>query len=108
MSADPMSKYLDPQPPVVGLLTVAQAAAVLGIDPSTAYGLIRRHDFPVPVIKIGARWKVPAAPLEQLVAGAIPPGHYPAPDATSQGDGRAVTPTSGIAGTAPLVGATPL
>ena len=89
-----------------GLLTVAEGAAVLGIDPSTAYGLIRRHEFPTPVIKIGSRWKIPAAPLAALVAGEREPGMFPAPAATPQGVGRAGAPTTGQPATAPLVGAT--
>lgn len=50
-------------------LTVVQAAAQLGISPSNAYRLIRRGDFPVPVLRIGNLLKVSRASLDQYLRG---------------------------------------
>jgi excisionase family DNA binding protein len=48
----------------LGLHTdVATAASILGIGRSTAYELIRRDEFPIPVHRIGSRLRVPVAPL---------------------------------------------
>ena len=54
----------------LGLHTdVRTAASILGIGRSTAYDLIRRDEFPVPVIKIGRCLRVPVAPLRNLMSG---------------------------------------
>lgn len=50
-------------------LNVQEAADFLGISKSCAYAAIDKGEFPVPVIKIGSRIKVPAAALHAL-AGA--------------------------------------
>ena len=48
----------------LGLHTdVATAASILGIGRSTAYDLIRRGTFPVRVVRVGSRIRVPVAPL---------------------------------------------
>ncbi|WBB56309.1 helix-turn-helix domain-containing protein [Verrucosispora sp. WMMD573] len=39
------------------------AAAVLGMSRSAAYKLIRRDAFPVPHFRVGARYRIPTAPL---------------------------------------------
>jgi hypothetical protein len=39
------------------------AGAVLGIGRSTAYKLARAHQFPVPVLRVGARYLVAVAHL---------------------------------------------
>lgn len=49
--------------------TVAEAAALLGINPRTAYNLIERDEFPVPTFRVGAQHKVPRRPLDDLVSG---------------------------------------
>ena len=49
-------------------VSVEVAAQVLGIPRSTAYALIRRGEFPVPVIKVSARrWIVPTAYLLEVL-----------------------------------------
>jgi len=53
----------------LGLHTdVATAASILGIGRSTAYELIRRDEFPVPVLRLGHRLRVPVAPLLALLS----------------------------------------
>lgn len=60
---------LDSLPPVLDLL---QAARLLGIGRTTAYKLAREGAFPVPLIRIGASYKVPAAPLRALLTNPSP------------------------------------
>lgn len=68
-------------PQVVDLLT---AAGLLGIGRTTAYQLARNGRFPVPVVRIGARCKVPTEPLLDLLG-------RPSPEA---GSVIATTPTT--------------
>ncbi|AEB42606.1 helix-turn-helix domain-containing protein [Micromonospora maris] len=42
---------------------LATAASVLGMSRSAAYKLIRRDAFPVPHFRVGARYRIPTAPL---------------------------------------------
>lgn len=43
--------------------TVTTAAEILGIGRSTAYDLIRRDEFPVRVLRVGTRMRVPVTAL---------------------------------------------
>jgi hypothetical protein len=43
------------------------AAAILGIGRTTAHALVRAGEFPVPVIRIGHRYRVPVAPILGLL-----------------------------------------
>lgn len=52
-------------PPVVDMYPTA--AAVLGIGRTTAYELARRGEFPVPVLKVGSRYRVVTANLRELL-----------------------------------------
>lgn len=60
---------LNSLPPVLDLL---QAARLLGIGRTTAYKLAREGTFPVPLIRIGASYKVPTAPLRALLTNPSP------------------------------------
>ena len=51
-------------PPMLDLMT---AAGLLGIGRTTAYQLARNGTFPVPVLRIGASYKVPTAALLELL-----------------------------------------
>ena len=51
-------------PPMLDLMT---AASLLGIGRTTAYRLARNGTFPVPVQRIGASYKIPTAPLLDLL-----------------------------------------
>jgi hypothetical protein len=42
---------------------ITTAAAILRLSRSTAYDLAKHGRFPVPVIRAGARYRVPVAPL---------------------------------------------
>jgi excisionase family DNA binding protein len=50
------------------LLTVPEAARILGIGRSLAYQLIREDGWPTPVIRTGRLIKIPATPLLRLLA----------------------------------------
>ena len=49
-------------------LSVAEVALMLGVGQSTVYDSIRRGDFPVPVIRVGARQLVSRAALLELLS----------------------------------------
>jgi excisionase family DNA binding protein len=55
------------------MLTVAEAAELLGISAPTAYRLIDRGEFPVPVRKLGQRFRISRVQLERWAAGDEPP-----------------------------------
>lgn len=47
--------------------SVAEAAERLDVSADTAYRAIKDGTFPVPVISVGRRLRVPKAPLERLL-----------------------------------------
>ena len=49
------------------LLTVPAAGRVLGVGRTVAYRLVRRGEWPTPVIRVGGQIRVPRAPLLDLV-----------------------------------------
>jgi hypothetical protein len=49
------------------LLTVPLAGRVLGIGRTVAYQLVRRGDWPTPIIRVGAQIRIPRAPLLELL-----------------------------------------
>jgi excisionase family DNA binding protein len=51
------------------LLTVGQAAKLLGVGRSTLYDGIRSGESDVPVLRVGKQWRVPLAAVERIVAG---------------------------------------
>ena len=48
-------------------VSIQEAALMLGVGRSTVYDAIRRGDFPLPVIRVGARCLVSRNALEQLL-----------------------------------------
>jgi excisionase family DNA binding protein len=50
------------------LVSVAEAAEILGIHSTTAYNLIRKGEFPVRTFRVGKNIRVPKAALLQLAA----------------------------------------
>jgi excisionase family DNA binding protein len=59
------------------LLTVVEAADILGVGRTMAYALIRSDEWPTPIVRVGRLIKIPAAPLRRLIAT----GSAPHPDA---------------------------
>lgn len=45
------------------------AAQILGLGRSTAYDMVRQGDFPVPVLRLRNRIRVPVEPILNLLAG---------------------------------------
>ena len=66
---------LDRLPPI---LDVPTAAHVLGIGRSLAYELVRRNDWPTPVVRVGKLIKIPTAPLLKLLDDGAT-ANYPQP-----------------------------
>jgi hypothetical protein len=52
-----------PDPALEPFWDVERAAPFLGIGKSLAYDLIRRDEFPVPILRFGTRIKVPTKAL---------------------------------------------
>jgi hypothetical protein len=51
-------------PVVIDLVTAGRA---LSIGRTRAFELVRRGEFPVPVLRVGATWRVPTVPLLALL-----------------------------------------
>ncbi len=47
--------------------SLSTAAAVLGVGRTKAHELARRGEFPVPILRLGATYVVPVAPLLALL-----------------------------------------
>ena len=58
------------------LVSVEDAATLLGVSRSSLYRAIQRGDIPVPVIQINGRYCIPRRAVERLLDGY--PGHPPA------------------------------
>lgn len=58
--------------------TLLTAADIFGLSRAFAYRLANDGDFPVPLIKIGATWRVPVAGI--LAAAALPGRDDTGPD----------------------------
>jgi excisionase family DNA binding protein len=71
-------QHSDPKP--VGTLSVAEAARRLGIGGTTAYQLIARGEFPIPVQRIGRQMKVLRYDLEVYLGGPLPVAVTPGRD----------------------------
>lgn len=52
-------------------VTMAEAAAMLGVGRSTAYAAAKEGTFPVPVIKVASRYVVPRKALMSLLGQTI-------------------------------------
>ncbi len=60
--------------PLPPMLTVPQAARVLGIGRTLAYELVRTDAWPTPIVRAGKLIKIPTAPLLELLATGRVPG----------------------------------
>jgi excisionase family DNA binding protein len=54
------------------LLSVEEAAVLLGVDRTTCYRAIRGDTFPLPVVRLGGRIRIPRRAIERLLDGADP------------------------------------
>jgi hypothetical protein len=56
------------------------AAAIFGLSKNTAYELARRGEFPVPPIRVGARYRVPVPAILTILGAAADRQPSPGPD----------------------------
>jgi amino acid transporter len=75
---------------------MATAAGLLGISRALAYQLAKDGQFPVPVIKVGRRYRVPITGL--LTVLNLVTAEPPAPDLTRSGRHASITTTRSEAG----------
>lgn len=54
------------------LISIDEAAILIGISRSTAYRAIATDSFPVPIIRVGGRWRVSREALRRLIDGEEP------------------------------------
>jgi predicted DNA-binding transcriptional regulator AlpA len=52
--------------------SIHEARLLLGIGEATAYRLLRRDEFPVPIIKVGRRNKISKRVLDDFLDGRAP------------------------------------
>ncbi len=62
-------KPADPRSP---LLSVAEAADLLGHSRSSLYRSIHKGDLPLPLLRISGRWRIPRRAVERLLDGDAP------------------------------------
>ncbi len=66
-----MTAVVDHRPPELSavpvMLTVPQAAHLLGIGRTFAYQLIRTGAWPIPIVRTGRLIKIPSGPVLQLL-----------------------------------------
>ena len=72
----PVRTVVHGQPPTLG---IAQVTQYMGVSHTTAYGLAARGELPVPALRIGNSYRIPTAPLLELLGLTS----VPAPDETS-------------------------
>jgi predicted DNA-binding transcriptional regulator AlpA len=78
----PRSGHAHSSRPIRALVGIDEAALLLGEDRSTVYRSIKRGDFPLPVVTINGRMRLPRRAIEALVTGA-PGDAAPARDQAS-------------------------
>jgi excisionase family DNA binding protein len=53
------------------LLSVEEAALLLGVDRATCYRAIRSEKFPLPFVRLGGRIRIPRRAVERLMDGVV-------------------------------------
>lgn len=61
-----------PDPAERPTLSVTEACEILGVSTKTAYEMIRRDEWPTPVLHLGRAIRIPTRPLLALVGAGIP------------------------------------
>ena len=54
---------------LIGTVGIIEAGKLLGVSHTTAYKLAREGKFPVPIVQVGHKKRVPLAPLQRLLDG---------------------------------------
>jgi excisionase family DNA binding protein len=79
------------------LVTVTQAAQILGISRSTLYAGIRTGSSAVRPVRVGKQWLVPRAALERLIQGRVSGAVEPARgNVEFAGQGQSPCPLCGV------------
>jgi excisionase family DNA binding protein len=81
-------------------LSIEETAVLLGISRATLYRSVHRGDFPMPVVRLNGRMRVPRRAVERLMEGTVSPT-LSQPGASGGGTPSAsdVCPTCGTAST---------
>ena len=58
------------------LVSVGEAARLMGLSRAAVYRSIHKGDLPVPLLQISGRWRIPRRAVERLIAGELA-GHLP-------------------------------
>jgi excisionase family DNA binding protein len=87
--------------PARAFLSIEEASVLLGISRATLYRSVQRGDFPVRVVHINGRLRVPRRSLERLMDGIDPVPQVGVTDGFTSPDADAC-PTCGSPSTAPL------
>ena len=53
------------------LVSVVEAASILGLSRAAVYRSIHKGDLPVPLLRISGVWRIPRAALKRLLAGEV-------------------------------------
>lgn len=69
-------------------VSLSDAARILGVGKSTAYELVKRGEFPIYVITIGNKIRVPLVHIERFLLGDGFPSAEDRPDPALVGSGR--------------------
>ena len=67
--SDKLRRSSAPVDESVRYYSVAEAARKLGISKKGAYKLLDEHRFPTHAFKAGKVWRIPAQPVDDLIAG---------------------------------------
>ena len=78
-------------PPTIDIPT---AAELLGVGRNTAYELVRRGEFPTPVLRLGRKIRVLTGPLAALLGLSVGQGEAK-PPVDSKGPAEGVAPSEG-------------
>ena len=90
-------------------LSIEETAVLLGISRATLYRSVQRGDFPVPVVQLNGRLRVPRRAVERLMEGTVsPPLSQPGVAGQSSLPDSAVCPTCGTASTTSPPNRTPM
>ena len=68
-----MARRPTASPSTKPFLSVEETALLVGESRATLYRAIQRGDFPLPVVRLGARLRVPRRAVERLLDGSWPP-----------------------------------
>jgi excisionase family DNA binding protein len=69
--------------PARAFLSIEETSVLLGISRATVYRSVQRGDFPIPVVQLNGRLRVPRLAVERLMNGTAPASQSDVPDRSS-------------------------